>query len=81
MARAVRSSPDLSRSSINDFCKITQGHTISAYYSIEDDVNNSGATYLEPCVVSKNIVSSPIMTTDLLKNGGFYGKIQRIKKL
>ena len=40
--------------------KITQGHTISAYYSIEDDVNNSGATYSrEPCVVSKNIVSSP----------------------
>ena len=37
-----------------------KSHTISAYYSIEDDVNNSGATYSrEPCVVSKNIVSEP----------------------
>ena len=40
--------------------KITSGHTISGYYSIEDDINNSGATYSrEPCVVSGNIVSSP----------------------
>ena len=40
--------------------KITKGHTISGYYSIEDDINNSGATYSrEPCVVSDNIVSSP----------------------
>ena len=40
--------------------KITRGHTISGYYSIEDDINNSGATYSrEPCVVSDNIVSSP----------------------
>lgn len=40
--------------------KITKGHTISGYYSIEDDINNSGATYSrEPCVVSENIVSSP----------------------
>ena len=39
---------------------ITKGHTISGYYSIEDDINNSGATYSrEPCVVSGNIVSSP----------------------
>ena len=40
--------------------KITSGHTISGYYSIEDDINNSGATYSrDPCVVSGNIVSSP----------------------
>ena len=40
--------------------KITKGHKISGYYSIEDDINNSGATYSrEPCVVSDNIVSSP----------------------
>jgi protease I len=40
--------------------KITSGNTISGYYSIEDDIANSGATYSrEPVVVSKNIVSSP----------------------
>ena len=40
--------------------KITKGHVISGYYSIEDDIANSGATYSrEPVVVSKNIVSSP----------------------
>jgi protease I len=40
--------------------KITSGHTISGYYSIEDDITNSGATYSrDPCVVSGNIVSSP----------------------
>lgn len=40
--------------------KITKGKKIAAYYSIEDDVNNSGAQYSrEPCVISGNIVSSP----------------------
>ena len=40
--------------------KITSGNTISGYYSIEDDISNSGAIYSrEPVVVSKNIVSSP----------------------
>ena len=39
--------------------KITSGF-ISGYYSIEDDIANSGAKYSrEPVVVSKNIVSSP----------------------
>ena len=40
--------------------KATNGKKISAYYSIEDDVNNSGATYInEPVVIDQNIVSSP----------------------
>jgi protease I len=40
--------------------KATKGKKISAYYSIEDDVNNSGATYInEPVVIDQNIVSSP----------------------
>ena len=40
--------------------KITSGHTISGYYSIEDDIANSGAKYSrDPVVVSGNIVSSP----------------------
>ena len=40
--------------------KATKGKRISGYYSIEDDINNSGAIYVnEPVVVDKNIVSSP----------------------
>jgi protease I len=40
--------------------KITKGQKISGYYSIEDDITNSGATYSrDPVVVSGNIVSSP----------------------
>ena len=40
--------------------KATTGKKISAYYSIEDDVNNSGATYVNaPVVIDQNIVSSP----------------------
>ena len=40
--------------------KATGGKKISAYYSIEDDVNNSGATYVnKPVVIDQNIVSSP----------------------
>ena len=38
----------------------TSGKKISAYYSIEDDINNSGATYVnQPVVIDQNIVSSP----------------------
>jgi len=40
--------------------KIVKGRKISAYYSIKDDVNNSGAIFVDaPAVVDKNIVSSP----------------------
>lgn len=40
--------------------KVTSGKKISGYYSIKDDINNSGATYVdEPYVVDNNIVSSP----------------------
>ena len=59
--------------------KIVAGKNISAYYSLEDDVNNAGAKYVnEPVVVDGNIVSSPHydhmgiwMKTeiDMVKNG------------
>jgi len=40
--------------------KVTNGRKISAYYSIADDVNNSGATYVDaPYVIDSNIVTSP----------------------
>ncbi len=40
--------------------KAINGKKVSAYYSIEDDVNNSGAIYInEPVVVDQNIISSP----------------------
>lgn len=40
--------------------RITQGKVISGYYSLEDDIANSGATYSrDPVVVDGNIVSSP----------------------
>ena len=40
--------------------KVTIGRRISAYYSIKDDVENSGATYVDaPYVTDRNIVSSP----------------------
>ena len=40
--------------------KVTKGRKISGYYSIKDDIENSGATYVdEPVVVDENIVSSP----------------------
>ena len=40
--------------------KITEGKNISGYYSIKDDINNSGATYInEPVVKDQNIISSP----------------------
>ena len=37
--------------------KVTDGKKISGYYSIKDDIENSGATYVaEPAVVDGNIV-------------------------
>lgn len=40
--------------------KITKDKRISGYFSTEDDVNNSGAIYVnEPVVIDKNIISSP----------------------
>ena len=40
--------------------KVTDGKKISGYCSIKDDIENSGATYVdEPAVVDGNIVSSP----------------------
>jgi protease I len=40
--------------------KRTKGRKISGYYSIKDDIENSGATYVNsPVVVDNNIVSSP----------------------
>ena len=40
--------------------KVVAGKKISGYYSIEDDINNAGATYSsEPVVQDKNIISSP----------------------
>lgn len=40
--------------------RVTKGKDISGYYSIQDDIVNSGANYVNaPAVVSDNIVSSP----------------------
>tara|TARA_R110001583_G_scaffold10076_2_gene47033 strand:- start:26160 stop:26696 length:537 start_codon:yes stop_codon:yes gene_type:complete len=40
--------------------KIVNGRKVSGYYSIKDDINNAGATYVdEPAVVDGNLVSSP----------------------
>ena len=40
--------------------RIVKGKKISAYYSIQDDVNNAGAEYVDaPYVIDTNIVSSP----------------------
>jgi protease I len=40
--------------------KISHGRKISGYYSIEDDITNSGAIYLNiPVVIDDNIISSP----------------------
>lgn len=40
--------------------KIVKGRTISGYYSIKDDLENAGATYVDaPFVVDNNIVTSP----------------------
>lgn len=40
--------------------KVVKGRKVSAYYSIEDDVNNAGAQYVNaPVVLDGNLVSSP----------------------
>jgi protease I len=40
--------------------RVVKGRKVSAYYSIEDDVNNAGAQYVNaPYVVDGNLVSSP----------------------
>src|SRR3989344_9245864 len=40
--------------------KVVKGRKISGYYSIKDDINNAGATYVDgPAVVDKNIITSP----------------------
>lgn len=40
--------------------KIVKGKKISGYYSIKDDINNAGATYIDaPAVIDGNIVTSP----------------------
>jgi protease I len=40
--------------------KIVEDREISGYYSLEDDINNAGAKYVNaPVVVDGNIVSSP----------------------
>ena len=40
--------------------KVVKGRKISGYYSIKDDLENAGATYVDaPAVIDKNIVTSP----------------------
>ena len=40
--------------------KVVSGRKVSGYYSIKDDINNAGATYVDaPAVVDANLVSSP----------------------
>lgn len=40
--------------------KIVKGRNISGYYSLEDDINNAGATYVnQPFVIDDNIITSP----------------------
>ena len=40
--------------------RVTEGRDISGYYSIRDDIQNSGANYVDaPAVVSNNIVTCP----------------------
>ena len=39
--------------------KVVQGRRVSGYYSIKDDINNAGATYVdEPAVVDGNLVTT-----------------------
>ena len=61
--------------------KVVSGRKISGYYSLEDDINNAGAVYVnQPVVIDKNIVSSPhydhmgIWMKKTLEC--FYGKLQ-----
>lgn len=40
--------------------RVVKGRKISGYYSIKDDINNAGATYIDaPFVVDANIITSP----------------------
>lgn len=40
--------------------KVVKGRKISGYYSIKDDIENAGATYIDaPFVIDRNIISSP----------------------
>ena len=40
--------------------KITKGRKITGYYSLEDDINNSGAEYVKQnVVIDQNLISSP----------------------
>lgn len=40
--------------------RIVKGKKISGYYSIKDDINNAGATYVDaPFVIDGNIITSP----------------------
>ena len=40
--------------------KITKGKKIAGYYSLEDDINNSGAIYSrDPVVIDGNVITSP----------------------
>ena len=40
--------------------KIVKGRKISGYYSVKDDINNAGATYIDaPSVEDGNIITSP----------------------
>lgn len=40
--------------------KVVRGRRISGYYSIKDDVENAGATYVDaPAVIDGNIITSP----------------------
>ena len=40
--------------------KLVKGRKISAYYSLKDDVNNAGGTYIDaPFVTDDRIVTSP----------------------
>lgn len=40
--------------------KVVSGRKISGYYSLKDDINNAGATYMDdPYTIDRNIISSP----------------------
>ena len=40
--------------------KVVSGRRISGYYSLKDDINNAGATYMDdPYTIDRNVISSP----------------------
>ncbi len=40
--------------------QVVKGKRVSGYYSIKDDINNAGATYVDaPAVVDGNLITSP----------------------